>query len=37
MFSSVGVDKDVVLSSQCFGPRPGGDGLLEGLVLKLGP
>lgn len=36
MFSSVGVDKDVVLSPQCFGPCPGCDGLLEGLVQKLG-
>ncbi len=36
MFSSVGVDEDVVLSPQCFGPCPGCDGLLEGLVQKLG-
>lgn len=37
MFSSVGVDEDVVLSPQRFGPCPGCDGLLEGLVQKLGP
>lgn len=37
VFSSVGVDEDVVLSPQCFGPCPGRNGLLEGLVQKLGP
>lgn len=37
VFSSVGVDEDVVVSSQWFGPCPGCDGLLEGLVQKLGP
>lgn len=37
VFSSVGVDEEVVLSPQCFGPCPGCDGLLEGLVVKLGP
>lgn len=37
MFPSVGVDEDVVLSPQCFGSCPGCDGLLEGLVEKLGP
>ena len=36
VFSPVGVDKHVVLSPQCFGPCLGCDGLLEGLVQKLG-
>lgn len=37
VFSSVCVDKDAVVSSQRFGPCPGCDGLLEGLVQKLRP
>lgn len=37
VFSSVGVNEDVVLSPQCFGPCPGCDGLLQGLAQKLGP
>lgn len=37
VFSSTGVDENVVLSPQCFGPCPGCDGLLDGLVQKLGP
>jgi len=36
VFSSVRVEEDVVLSSQSFGPRPGCDGLLQGLVLEPG-
>lgn len=36
MFSSVGVDEDVFLSPEEPGPCPGGDGLMEGLVQKLG-
>lgn len=37
VLSSVGVDVDAVLPSQCFGPGPGYDGLLESLVQELGP
>lgn len=37
MFSSVGVNENIVLSPQCFGPCPGSDGLLEGLVQKFWP
>lgn len=37
MLSSVGVDEDIVISPQCFGPSPGCDGLLNGLVQKFGP
>lgn len=37
VFSSVGVDKNIVLSPQCFGPCPGCDGLLKGLVQKFWP
>lgn len=37
MLSSVRVDENIVLSLQCFGPCPGCDGLLEGLVQKFWP
>lgn len=37
VFPSVGVDKDVFLPPQCSGSGPGCDGLLEGLIQKLGP
>lgn len=36
VFPSVGVDEDVFLPPQCSGSGPGCDGLLEGLIQKLG-
>lgn len=36
MFPSVRIDKDVFLPPQGSGSGPGCDGLLEGLIQKLG-
>lgn len=36
VFPSIGVDEDVFLPPQCSGSGPGCDGLLEGLIQKLG-
>lgn len=33
--SFVSVDEDVIMSTQGFGPKPRGNGLLEGLVQQL--